>query len=78
MPFGNKVWQFVTAEAKDLITRLLEKDRSKRISLEEVLSHPWICRRNKEIAEIRKTVEELERFEAFTSTTYRSPRGHKA
>ena len=28
VPFGNKVWQFVTPEAKDLITRLLEKDRS--------------------------------------------------
>lgn len=39
---------------------LLEKDRFKRIGLEEVLGHPWICKRSKEIAEIRKNVDLIE------------------
>lgn len=35
---------FVSAEAKDLIKRLLVLDPSKRIQLEEVLKHPWIVK----------------------------------
>ena len=49
---------------------LLEKDRFKRISLEEVLAHPWICKKSKDIAEIRKTVDLIEQFEAFSTTNY--------
>lgn len=75
VPFGHKVWSFVSDEAKDLISRLLEKDRFKRISLEEVLAHPWICKKSKDIAEIRKTVDMIERFEAFSTTNYKSPKG---
>ncbi|KAJ8513985.1 hypothetical protein OPV22_004419 [Ensete ventricosum] len=32
----------VSAEAKDLICRLLVKDSSKRLSLQKILKHPWI------------------------------------
>ncbi|KAL6495426.1 Serine/threonine-protein kinase Aurora-3 [Orobanche gracilis] len=32
----------ISAEAKDLISRLLVKDSSKRLSLEKILGHPWI------------------------------------
>lgn len=53
---------------------LLEKDRFKRISLEDVLAHPWICKKSKDIAEIRKTADMLECFEAFSTTNYTSPR----
>ncbi|USW54424.1 Putative serine/threonine-protein kinase, active [Septoria linicola] len=35
---------FVSAEAKDLIKRLLVLDPDKRISLEEVEQHPWILK----------------------------------
>jgi hypothetical protein len=38
----------------------LEKDRFNRIKLEEVLSHPWICKKRREIAEIRKNVDAME------------------
>ncbi|XP_058085832.1 serine/threonine-protein kinase Aurora-3-like [Magnolia sinica] len=34
----------VSAEAKDLICRLLVKDSFKRLSLEKILDHPWIIR----------------------------------
>jgi len=86
VPFTNRVWNFVTDDAKDLISSkecfsyhhliigLLEKDRFKRIALEEVLAHPWICKKSKEIAEIRKQVAPLESFEAFSDTKYKSPR----
>ncbi|XP_047951452.1 serine/threonine-protein kinase Aurora-3 [Salvia hispanica] len=32
----------VSAEAKDLISRLLVKDSSKRLSLQKIMEHPWI------------------------------------
>ena len=32
----------VSTEAKDLISRLLRKVPSQRLSLEEVMDHPWI------------------------------------
>ncbi|KAF2485219.1 serine/threonine-protein kinase 12 [Neohortaea acidophila] len=35
---------FVSADAKDLITKLLVLDPAKRLSLEEVESHPWILK----------------------------------
>lgn len=46
VPFDHPIWNYVSADAKDLILRLLEKDRFKRIGLEDVLSHPWICKRS--------------------------------
>lgn len=35
---------FISAEAKDLILRLLVKDSSKRLSLEKIMEHPWIIK----------------------------------
>lgn len=32
----------VSAEAKDLLTKMLEKDKNKRLSAEECLNHPWL------------------------------------
>ncbi|KAM7472124.1 hypothetical protein LguiA_010307 [Lonicera macranthoides] len=34
----------VSAEAKNLITRLLVKDSSKRLSLRKIIEHPWIIK----------------------------------
>jgi calcium-dependent protein kinase len=45
VPFTHPIWDFVSAEAKDIIKGLLHKDRFNRISLEMVLTHPWICKR---------------------------------
>jgi serine/threonine protein kinase len=33
----------ISKEAKDLITRLLNKNQAERISLEQVLQHPWVA-----------------------------------
>ncbi|CAI5473886.1 unnamed protein product [Closterium sp. Yama58-4] len=40
-------WATVSEEAKDLITRMLEKDPLDRITAREVLAHPWIQKHTK-------------------------------
>lgn len=40
--FSHSVWQNVSEQGKDLISKLLNKDRKKRIKIEDVLNHPWI------------------------------------
>ena len=32
-----------SADAKDLVTKMLEKDPQKRISIDEILKHPWLA-----------------------------------
>ena len=47
--FDSSVWDNISHEAKDLIRSLLCKEPDKRISIKEVLEHPWIvkfCRTN--------------------------------
>ncbi|KAK6348263.1 spindle assembly checkpoint kinase [Orbilia javanica] len=39
-----KIPDFVSAEAKDLITRLLRLDPEKRLPLDQVAQHPWILK----------------------------------
>lgn len=34
----------ISAQAKDLISKLLVKDSSKRLSLDDILKHPWIVK----------------------------------
>lgn len=40
--FPENEWRDVSADAKDLISNLLVKEASKRLSAEAVLDHPWI------------------------------------
>ncbi|KAL1561736.1 Phosphoenolpyruvate carboxylase kinase 4 [Salvia divinorum] len=40
--FPRKVFSSVSAEAKDLLRRMLCKDVSRRFSAEQVLRHPWV------------------------------------
>ncbi|CAI5985502.1 unnamed protein product [Closterium sp. NIES-65] len=42
--FKHWKWADVSGEAKELITRMLEKDPSKRITAQEALEHPWIAK----------------------------------
>jgi calcium-dependent protein kinase len=37
-------WDKVSEDAKDLITKMLELDASKRLSAEEALKHPWVIK----------------------------------
>ena len=45
VPFDHIIWNYVSTEAKDLIAKLLIKDRFKRIQLDAVLAHPWITKK---------------------------------
>ena len=37
-----EVWQDVSIEAKDLITKLLDKNPLERLNVMDALSHPWL------------------------------------
>lgn len=41
LEFDAEDWDEVSREAKELISKMLEKDPSKRISVIETLNHPW-------------------------------------
>ena len=40
--FNHPVWNNVSASGKDLISKLLTKDRTQRLKIDQVLEHPWI------------------------------------
>ena len=37
--------QHLSAEFKDLVSRLLAYDASRRLSIDELRSHPWLCQK---------------------------------
>ncbi|XP_072997120.1 calcium/calmodulin-dependent serine/threonine-protein kinase 1-like [Typha latifolia] len=41
--FDEAPWPSLSAEAKDFVKRLLNKDYRKRMTAPQALSHPWIC-----------------------------------
>lgn len=42
LDFHTGIWESVSKPARDLISRMLTRDVSARITADEVLSHPWI------------------------------------
>ncbi|CAK0899173.1 unnamed protein product [Prorocentrum cordatum] len=42
LTFRGVFWQRVSAEARDMILGLMEPDPDRRLSLSEVLEHPWL------------------------------------
>ncbi|XP_060744197.1 MAP kinase-interacting serine/threonine-protein kinase 2-like [Tachysurus vachellii] len=40
--FPEKDWAHISAEAKDLVCKLLVRDAKQRLSAEQVLKHPWV------------------------------------
>ncbi|TDH65689.1 hypothetical protein CCR75_006897 [Bremia lactucae] len=42
--FDPKVWKHVSESAKQLVARMLEMHAQERITVKEVLAHPWITR----------------------------------
>jgi calcium/calmodulin-dependent protein kinase I len=41
--FDKEYWAHISPEAQDLITGLLTVNPSKRITVDQALSHPWVC-----------------------------------
>ncbi|ESO92904.1 hypothetical protein LOTGIDRAFT_162384 [Lottia gigantea] len=63
--FRPKQWETLSNESKDFVSKLLELDPSKRLTVEEALNHPWIKdRRSIPKIHLHETVEELKKFNA--------------
>lgn len=73
--FKSKEWEFISEEAKDLISKMLTYDQKKRVSADGALQHPWIVNfnklrkdKNKDDIEnafvLRKPFEMLKKFNA--------------
>ena len=52
--FNHPVWANVSASGKDLISKLLIKDRLTRIKIDQVLEHPWILGDDHNITNLRR------------------------
>jgi Ca2+-binding EF-hand superfamily protein len=69
--FSYSVWKKIGSDVKSMIKKLLEKEKNKRMTLEEVLQHPWILKKSKALLESRRKSGEItsaEQFKAFTQT----------
>jgi len=44
--FKQSVWQTVSEDCKDLVSKMLVKEPSKRLTAEQVLAHPWFSETN--------------------------------
>ena len=66
----NPVWKNISAECKDFIKRLLNKDQNKRMTIKEALEHKWIKMfDDNKFTESRKTNGDGEKdFEFYSST----------
>ena len=66
----NPVWKNISAECKDFIKRLLNKDQNKRMTIKEALEHKWIKMFDvNKYTESRKTNGDGEKdFEFYSST----------
>jgi serine/threonine protein kinase len=74
--FSFSPWDKVSPEARALVKGLLEKNRSKRPSLEEVLKDQWFAD-FKAIHDIRKKGDKtgtMSKFEQMTMTEPKSPK----
>ena len=48
------MWNNVSDEGKDIISKLLIKNRKQRITITEVLEHPWILGNDEKITRMRR------------------------
>jgi len=76
--FSFEPWDKVSNAAKDIVKKLLEKNRQKRPSLEETLKHEWFAS-FKEIQAVRNSNNKDEngldsKFQAFTIMEPNSPK----
>ncbi|CAD8065720.1 unnamed protein product [Paramecium sonneborni] len=60
---SDSFWQKISETAKDLITKLLNKDPDERISLDEALNHPWI--KNRSTLQTKKVQRHKQRLGMF-------------
>ena len=42
IPFYNDSWKNISSKAKEFVKKILKKDKEERISIDEILSDPWL------------------------------------
>ena len=66
------MWNNVSDEGKDIISKLLIKNRKQRITITEVLEHPWILGNDEKITRMRRKSQDMQdkvlQFVAFSNT----------
>lgn len=45
--FDKENWKYISAQAKDLISKMIEIDPKKRLSVKDAMLHPWFEIRSK-------------------------------
>ena len=50
LTFDGEVWENISDDAKDLISRMLERNVSSRITAEAALRHPWIFKHHVDVS----------------------------
>ena len=61
--FHEDAWGGISAEAKDLVSKMLTVDVAKRITADQVLSHPWITEQMPEL-HLEGTITRMKKFNA--------------
>ncbi|XP_061389347.1 peripheral plasma membrane protein CASK isoform X2 [Musca vetustissima] len=65
LSFEAPEWKSISASAKDLVSKMLAANPHHRLSITQVLEHPWIRDRDKlQRQHLADTVEELKRYNA--------------
>ena len=70
--FKGYIWEDISEEAKELVTKLMTKDPKKRITALSALQHPWISNtviENYNETEAMKTIESLQNFRVSPNTS---------
>jgi len=62
--FHSPMWDNVSAEAKDLIKKLLVVDPSQRLTAEQALKHAWVLTKDDVLVkrDLTGTVEEMKKY----------------
>lgn len=64
--FDPMEWDSISAEAKDFVTHLLEKNPNKRLSAQQALTHPWIlARRKTQTIDMNSTMKALNNLKTY-------------
>ncbi|CAD8212165.1 unnamed protein product [Paramecium octaurelia] len=67
--FNSEEWDIITEEAKDFISKLMEKDPFKRYNAEQALKHPWITQQSEDVQnELPQIDRALKNMKTFKST----------
>ncbi len=81
--FTHKGWKHVSQEAKDFVSRMkgivitraeiLVKDKSKRLTVTQILEHPWLTKNCEVMRELRLGANKGARFGLYTQQQYAPP-----